>query len=146
KASALPILLGLGVLFVLVVGGGIGLVFLLRTPTPSSPKPEPPAIVRGPAVVVDPGEPPQGKAQVGVLPRVKGLDPLDQSPQLKAVLAELDQTSPGWRLAEIEAKRKTLAPERNGGLYVLHADSLLSKPWPRDPDAKLIAGSEAGPT
>lgn len=44
---------------------------------------------------------------------------------LKNIIAELDRTDPGWRLEDIEAKRKVLPPEENSALQVMAALSLM---------------------
>src|SRR5438309_12321 len=49
---------------------------------------------------------------------------------LQNVFAELDRNDPGWRLEDIEAKRKELSPQGNAALQALAASSLISrKKW-----------------
>ncbi len=56
---------------------------------------------------VKPGSP--SVAIVAALPLEKDGD------ELLSVVAELDRTDPGWRLEEIEARRKTIPDDQNGG-------------------------------
>jgi tRNA A-37 threonylcarbamoyl transferase component Bud32 len=53
--------------------------------------------------------------------------------ELLTVVDELDRTDPGWRLEEIEARRKTIPDEQNGGDQVRKVSSLLKRAgWPSD--------------
>lgn len=45
--------------------------------------------------------------------------------KLRAIMAELDQTDPGWRLEEIQAARAAVPDDRNGALVVLAAAERL---------------------
>jgi hypothetical protein len=53
--------------------------------------------------------------------------------ELAAAVAETDRTDPDWRLEQIEAKRKTYAPEDNAAETVLAASRLLPPNWPASP-------------
>jgi hypothetical protein len=50
--------------------------------------------------------------------------------ELAAVMAELDQQDPGWRLEEIEARRVSLPPEQNSAVRIQAVKRLLPNPWP----------------
>ncbi len=60
--------------------------------------------------------------------------------ELAKVIAETDRTDPDWRLEQIEAKRKTYAPEDNAAETVLAAYRLLPPNWPATA-APLPSGS-----
>ncbi len=60
--------------------------------------------------------------------------------ELAKVIAETDRTDPDWRLEQIEAKRKTYAPEDNAAETVLAAYRLLPPNWPATA-AQLPSGS-----
>lgn len=66
-------------------------------------------------------------------------------PELKKIIAELDQKEPGWRLEELEAKRKVLKPEENSALVISKSYMLLgnyekSKPlWELEKLPDLVA-------
>lgn len=49
--------------------------------------------------------------------------------ELRAVLKELDESEPGWRLEEMEANRRVAPEERNGALVVLAAARALPENW-----------------
>ena len=58
-------------------------------------------------------------------------------PNLKQSEAEADRLDPGWRLADLEAKRAKVAPEADGAPRVLEVIRSLPKDWAdfyRDPD------------
>ena len=46
-------------------------------------------------------------------------------PELEKIIAELDQKEPGWRIEELEAKRKVLTPEENSALVISESYKLL---------------------
>lgn len=50
--------------------------------------------------------------------------------RLAAVLAELERQDPGWRLADIEVRRRSYPDEENGMLCVRAARAALPRPWP----------------
>jgi hypothetical protein len=50
--------------------------------------------------------------------------------QLRAVIAELDQTDPGWRLEQIEDARKDIPDEENSALVVMQIVAKIPKPVP----------------
>jgi hypothetical protein len=50
--------------------------------------------------------------------------------QLQEAIAAVDQADPGWRMADLEAKRRPIADEQNGALIVLAAVELLPDEWP----------------
>jgi hypothetical protein len=58
--------------------------------------------------------------------------------------AEADRLDPGWRLEELEAKRKQLPDERNGALPILAARKLLSEGWAATPLENARASEERG--
>jgi hypothetical protein len=78
--------------------------------------------------------------QVGVFPNVRGKDPLNPGPQLQQLLAAIDQQSPGWRLAEIEARRPALQPAQNSAIVVYQAASALPADWEAMPDGGIPMG------
>jgi hypothetical protein len=59
---------------------------------------------------------------------------------LKAVIAETDETDPHWRLADVEADRAVVPDAQNSGVVAMAAKQLLPKNWPawdrpsQDPD------------
>jgi hypothetical protein len=53
--------------------------------------------------------------------------------ELAEAVAETDRADPDWRLEQIEAKRKTYAPEDNAADTVLAAYRLLPPSWPSSP-------------
>jgi hypothetical protein len=48
--------------------------------------------------------------------------------------AEADGLDPGWRLEELEARRKVVPDEQNGALKILAAHKLLPHMWPTSPE------------
>lgn len=50
--------------------------------------------------------------------------------QLVSAIAEVDALDPGWRLDELEAKRKTIPDENNAALIILQANGLMPRYWP----------------
>jgi hypothetical protein len=50
--------------------------------------------------------------------------------RLQQTLAELDRRDPGWRLEELEARRKVIPPEVNSAFQVRAALALRTAPWP----------------
>ena len=48
--------------------------------------------------------------------------------RLKAALAEMDRTDPGWRLPDIEAARVVVPDAENSALRVIAANKLLPQP------------------
>jgi ABC-type transport system involved in multi-copper enzyme maturation permease subunit len=56
---------------------------------------------------------------------------------LRDALAEADRLDPGWRLAELEARREMVPAEENSALQVLKAHEMLQRAgewWKNDPD------------
>jgi hypothetical protein len=53
--------------------------------------------------------------------------------ELEAVVAELDRTDPGWRLADIEAARAVLPDDKNSALVMGKVVAALPARWPTDP-------------
>jgi hypothetical protein len=49
--------------------------------------------------------------------------------ELKEAVAETDRLDPGWRLEELEAKRKVIPKRRNAGRVVLAAHQKLPQKW-----------------
>jgi hypothetical protein len=47
--------------------------------------------------------------------------------RLRAAIAELDRTDPGWRLEDLEAARAPVTDDENGALVVLRAAALMGK-------------------
>ncbi len=69
------------------------------------------------------------------------------SDDLLQVVAELDRTDPGWRLEEIEAKRKVIPDDRNS-MQIIRAVLKLLRPveWPsRDAQTRFAAVTAASP-
>ena len=54
-------------------------------------------------------------------------------PELEKIIAELDQKEPGWRIEELEAKRKVLTPEENSALVISESYKLLGNFEQRKP-------------
>jgi hypothetical protein len=52
--------------------------------------------------------------------------------ELDAVIAELDEADPHWRLEDIEAARKVIPDDENAALVVMQIAARLPKPWPSD--------------
>jgi hypothetical protein len=50
---------------------------------------------------------------------------------LQSAIAEADRLDPGWRLAEIEAKRDVIPDSENGALLVMAAAQFIPATWPR---------------
>ena len=54
-------------------------------------------------------------------------------PELEKIIAELDQKEPGWRIEDLEAKRKVLTPEENSALVISESYKLLGNFEQRKP-------------
>lgn len=54
-------------------------------------------------------------------------------PELEKIIAELDQKEPGWRIEELEAKRKVLTPEENSALVISGSYKLLGNQEQKKP-------------
>jgi len=54
-------------------------------------------------------------------------------PELEKIIAELDQKEPGWRIEELEAKRKVLTPEENSALVITESYKLLGNQEQKKP-------------
>ncbi|MCY2972764.1 MAG: hypothetical protein NTZ30_19150, partial [Planctomycetota bacterium] len=54
-------------------------------------------------------------------------------PELEKIIAELDQKESGWRIEELEAKRKVLTPEENSALVISESYKLLGNFEQRKP-------------
>jgi hypothetical protein len=64
--------------------------------------------------------------------------------ELREAEAEADRLDPeGWRLNQIEARRKVLADEENAALVVLSAKSKLPAGWPKPRPAPVLPGVDA---
>lgn len=50
--------------------------------------------------------------------------------QMEEAIAEADRLDPGWRLHELEARRRFIPDAENAALQVLETSSLLPTPWP----------------
>jgi hypothetical protein len=50
--------------------------------------------------------------------------------ELREALAEADRLDPGWRMPELEQKRAVIPDEKNSGLTLIAAKSLLPANWP----------------
>jgi hypothetical protein len=50
--------------------------------------------------------------------------------KLQEALAEADQSDPGWRILELEAKRRKIPDEQNSGINVMNAKANLPPRWP----------------
>jgi hypothetical protein len=50
--------------------------------------------------------------------------------QLQEAIAESDRLDPGWRLADLEARRAVLPDEQNGMLQARKARALVPAQWP----------------
>ena len=53
--------------------------------------------------------------------------------ELEKIIAELDQKEPGWRIEELEAKRKVLKPEENSALVISESYKLLGNQEQKKP-------------
>jgi hypothetical protein len=51
---------------------------------------------------------------------------------LREVIAEADRVDPGWRLAELDAKRSEVPDEQNGAVQVMAAAQLIPVRWPQN--------------
>ena len=130
KSSLAPLFWVLGIFGGLAIVGGIVLIVLLN-------QDDNPATANGPGgQAKQPGgappaapPPPPAAAQVTVLPQVRGRDPLSLTAALQTVLTELDRIDPGWRLADIEARRSAFPPEKNGALVIRTAAHYLPPGW-----------------
>ena len=58
--------------------------------------------------------------------------------ELRQVLAEIDQADDGWRLKQIEAKRRVIPDQDNGTFIVMKAYRSLPKGWESTIAAKLL--------
>ncbi len=61
--------------------------------------------------------------------------------EVETAVAAVDRSDPGWRIADIEAKRDVIPPKENAALCVRAAFKLIPKPWPMPPEP---AGKEPG--
>ena len=50
---------------------------------------------------------------------------------VQEAIAEADRLDPGWRLAELVAKRAAVPDEQNGALQVMAAAQLIPLEWPQ---------------
>jgi len=50
--------------------------------------------------------------------------------QLQEAIAEADRLDPGWRQAELEAKRAVIPDAQNSGTHIINAKRLLPAQWP----------------
>jgi predicted Zn finger-like uncharacterized protein len=53
--------------------------------------------------------------------------------ELEKIITELDQKEPGWRIKELEAKRKVLKPEENSALVISESYKLLGNQEQKKP-------------
>lgn len=53
--------------------------------------------------------------------------------RLKAIMAQLDSTDPGWRWEEILANREVIPEDQNSARHVLAAAEAIPKRWPNRP-------------
>ena len=58
---------------------------------------------------------------------------IGSDPELEKIIAELDQKEPGWRIEELEAKRKVLKPEENSALVISESYKLLGNQKQKNP-------------
>ncbi|RLS24327.1 MAG: hypothetical protein DWH70_07475 [Planctomycetota bacterium] len=58
---------------------------------------------------------------------------IGSDPELEKIIAELDQKEPGWRIEELEAKRKVLTPEENSALVITESYKLLGNQEQKKP-------------
>jgi hypothetical protein len=63
--------------------------------------------------------------------------------ELRGIVAELDRTDPGWRLAEWQARRTT--PNPNAATVVLAAAAHLPEPWPSEPLKDVLRDPQLPP-
>src|SRR5262249_552952 len=49
---------------------------------------------------------------------------------LEETLAEVERIDPGWRIADVEARRKIIAPEENAATRVMTLKPLIPGDWP----------------
>jgi hypothetical protein len=57
--------------------------------------------------------------------------------RLQRVMDKLDREDPGWRLDELEARRKVIPPEQNSARPISAAAALGMPNWPRDEERQL---------
>jgi hypothetical protein len=69
---------------------------------------------------------------VGTYARVK-LSQYNAQKELDAIVAELDETDPGWRLDDIEAARKVIPDEENSALVMMQIVAKMPKPTRANP-------------
>jgi hypothetical protein len=67
---------------------------------------------------------------------------IGSDPELEKIIAELDQKEPGWRIEELEAKRKVLKPEENSALVISESYKLLGNFEQRKPIYELQRNQE----
>jgi hypothetical protein len=65
------------------------------------------------------------------------LIPPEKDEELRAARAEADKLDPGWRIKDLEAKRKKYPDAQNGALCVSKAYSLMPKDWKFDVSVQL---------
>src|SRR6516162_7469939 len=64
-------------------------------------------------------------------PASSGNPPDTPADDLLEVVTELDRTDPGWRLEQIEAKRKVIPDDQNGAVQIRKVvDLLIAAKWP----------------
>src|SRR5262245_61107258 len=84
---------------------------------------------------------------LGVVPKIVHYFKESQvTDELDSFLAHLDATEPGWRLADLEARRAPVPDEENRASIVLAASKLLPEKWPpeefTDMQRRLDEGDE----
>ena len=60
------------------------------------------------------------------------------SSELREAEAEADRLDPGWRLKDLEAKRKVYPPEENAAICVMAAAQQLPPGWPAPAPGKAL--------
>src|SRR2546430_16259462 len=53
--------------------------------------------------------------------------------RLAAVVAELDESEPGWRWEDVQARREVIPDDENSALIVFAATKLVPRNWPLYP-------------
>jgi hypothetical protein len=63
----------------------------------------------------------------------------DQQDEVLQISAELDRQDPGWRVEEIEARRKNIPDDQNAALRAQAIKRLLPSEWPEEAFKQLLA-------
>jgi hypothetical protein len=81
----------------------------------------------------------------GQSPRPKADDPETLEQDLKKAIAETNRLDEGWKLDQIEMRRKAIPAAENAALVILAAAELLPKSWPNDERISKLGDEHAEP-